>query len=72
MKDDSEVKKFLEDSLANATDDAYRPEDLKAAVKRFLQAEKFSGMDQDEAQEAIAEVAQIAAGLWKTYRKQSL
>jgi len=67
MRNDLEVRKFLEDTLDNATDDFYRSEHLSIAVKRFLQAEKVD--DPGEAQEAVAEVAQIAAGIWKTYQK---
>lgn len=67
MRNDIETRKFIEDTLDNATDDAYCSENLKIAVKRFLRAEKAE--DVTESQEAISEVAQIAAGIWKTYQK---
>jgi hypothetical protein len=56
----------LADSLANATDDVYAPEHLKAAVKRFLQVARYD--DPADCIEALAEVAQITAGLWKSYK----
>lgn len=71
MEPKSEIQQFLADSFVNASDEEYRAEDLKAAVKRYLQAAKLASReDTSEVQDALAEVAQVTAGLWKQYRAE--
>jgi hypothetical protein len=71
MKPNFEVEQFIADSFINADDEEYRVEDLKTAVKRYLQAVKVASReDTSELQDALTGIAQVTAGLWKHHRAE--